>query len=341
VPNSDIFMALPTRVLAVLLVSSLGCSSSGPAGATPDASATPDAGTGEVGSLLGTFQVQLVGAKQLSDGSTTEPYTAILGKVYNGVQPATVVWTAKASSGGCVLSTPSVPFCTGGCGSGACVAADTCQAYPTSQSVGAVHVTGVQTTAGATAFDLTAIANSYAPPASLALAYPAFSEGDAVTVAAAGSSFTSAFTLTSPGVAPLALGNGSPIPLRAGTALTLTWTAAQGAGASKIHVKLDISHHGGSKGKLECDTADGGSLTIAASLIDALLALGAAGYPTIIVTRSSTGHAAAATGHVDVVVSSEVEAPVTVPGVTSCTTDDDCVAPATCQTDLTCFASRP
>lgn len=298
----------------------VGCSS---------ASDTPTDET-PVGELLGTFQVKLVAPTDSAAG-----LTSILGKIYDGAQPETVIWETAATDGGCTLYTPRVPFCATPCGAtAACVEDDTCQAYPTSRSVGTVKVSGVATTAGAETFTLTAVANSYQPPSGTALAYPPFEAGDEVRFEASGSDFAAAFALHAPGVAPLEVANASSLALAASTAFALAWDA--GDEGSTVHVKLDISHHGGSKGKIECDVADTGALTLSAAMVDQLLGLGAAGYPSIIVTREAVGHAAIATGHVDLVVSSEVEAPIAVPGVTSCTEDTDCVSPATCQSDLTC-----
>ena len=118
--------------------------------------------------------------------------------------------------------------------------------------------------------------------------------------------------------------------------LTLTWNAPVGGGASRIAVALDISHHGGSKGKIDCDAPDTGSLTMSAMLMTRLLDLGAAGFPTVIVTRKATSSALVTAGRVDLVLSSKVEQAVTVPGIHSCTEDGDCTAPQTCQSDLTC-----
>jgi hypothetical protein len=292
-----------------------------------------DPGDGEaVGDLLGTFRVQLVA--QMAD---TPAYTAVLGKIYDGVQPETVIWSAAATDGPCTLLTPRAPFCAPACGStAACVADNTCQPYPASQDLGAVRLKGVATTTGRTEIDLAAVSNSYQPAAGTLLAYPPFDEGDPVEVAAGGSAFARAFTLRAQGVAPLALAGAGSLALAGGTPLALTWTAPGAAASSRIAVKLDISHHGGSKGKIECDADDTGALTIGAPLVDQLLALGAAGYPTIIVTREAIGHAAVAAGHADLIVSSQVEAPIAVPGVVSCTSNDDCTPPATCRSDLTC-----
>ena len=309
-----------------------GCGGSqAPAG---DAGAAADGGSA-VGDLLGTFAVQLVAPRVENDGTTTPGYTSVLGKVYDGVTPQTVVWDVAATSGDCTLSIPHVPFCATACGSTmACVADDTCASYPTAQSVGTVHLAGVATATG-TGVDLTAVANSY-QAAGATLAYPAFAEGDAIVLTATGSAFAAAFTAASHGVATLALDNAGSLALAAATPLLLTWNAPAVQAAQTVQVTLDISHHGGSKGKIECDAADTGSLSIASVLVDQLLGLGVAGYPTIIVARAATGHAAVATGHVDLVVSSEVEVAVGVPGVQSCTSDEQCTAPATCQDDLTC-----
>jgi len=317
-----------------MMVFVIGCGGSSSGDGDIDAGAVDDSGAA-VGDRLGTFSVQLIAPRVENDGTTTPGYTSVLGKVYNGVVPETVVWDTAMTSGACALSIPRVPFCSPACGSNmACVADNTCATYPTAQSVGSVHLDGVKTTSG-TGIDLTAVANTY-QAAGVTLAYPAFAEGDSIKLTATGSAFATAFTASTKGVATLALGNPDSIALVTGAPLALSWTAPTASTSSTIHVQLDISHHGGSKGKIECDTADSGSLSVASALVDQLLGLGVAGYPTIIVTRAATGHAAVATGHVDLVVASEVEVPIVVPGVQSCTADDDCTAPATCQDDLTC-----
>lgn len=315
-----------------MMVFVVGCGGS----SSGDDGADADADSGEaVGEQLGTFSVQLIAPRVENDGTTTPGYTSVLGKVYNGVVPETVVWDTAMTSGACALAIPRVPFCSPACGSDmACVADSTCAAYPSAQSVGSVHLDGVKT-ATSTGIDLTAVANTY-QAAGVTLAYPAFAEGDSIKLTATGSAFAGAFTASSKGVATLALSNPAAIALVTGAPLALSWTAPAASISSTIHVQLDISHHGGSKGKIECDTADSGSLSVASALVDQLIGLGVAGYPTIIVTRAATGHAAVATGHVDLVVASEVEVPIVVPGVHSCTADDECTAPATCQDDLTC-----
>ncbi|CAN5893087.1 hypothetical protein BH11MYX3_BH11MYX3_09040 [soil metagenome] len=306
----------------------------GGGGSDPDAQQGPDAPNSSATPLVGTFQVSLV--PSITTGGTTAPaYSSLLGKVYNGATLDAIVWETAASMDGCTLLTPRVPFCATPCGTSAvCVENDTCKPYPMSQTVGTITATGIATVAGDDMFSMDPIANAYQPPASKPLAYPAFREGEKLELVTSGSAFAPSFTVGTRGVAALNI-TSTAIALESGSPLALTWTAPTAMG-SKIHIKLDISHHGGSKGKIECDVADSGSVSIASALVTQLLGLGAAGYPTIIVTRATTGSAAISAGRIDLVAASTVEKPVSVPGVTSCTQTDECPMGQTCQPDLTC-----
>jgi hypothetical protein len=278
--------------------------------------------TGDPDVLVGTFEVEL-----------NEGYTSVLGAVYDGPQPSGVVWDTAATDGACALLEPRIPFCSTACGSDAvCVDDETCQAYSTKQSVGTVDVDGVATADGAAGFAMQPIVQTYQP--TVALAYPGFAEGDAIRFAAAGSDFTGGFTLAATGIAPLEV-TSQDLALARDQPLALTWTAPA-ADAATVTVALDISHHGGTRGKIVCAAPDTGSLAIAAPLVTELLDLGAAGYPTIILGRELTGSTVISAGRVDLVIASEVELPVTVPGVQSCTSDDDCPDGQTCRDDLTC-----
>lgn len=333
-----------------LLVSALltagfvtGCGSDNTATPTNDAG-TADTGNGaadvpttsdaavDTDATIGTFQVALV----VPSATSSEAYTSVVGRVSDGPTPAQIVWSAMATDGDCRLMVPRVPFCATPCGGGAvCVEDNTCRAFPTSQSVGAVQVSGVRTSTGASMFDLTAVSGSYQLLGDVTLAYPGFAEGDMLRVSAAGSTFADPFTLEARGIAQLVLGRSS-FPLTTGQPLALTWTApgASGTGSS-LRVRLDISHHGGTRGKIECTTTDDGELSIGASLISQLVALGVAGYPTVVLSRVSSGTAQLRNGRVEFLVSSEVEVPVEIPNLRSCTQDSDCTT-GTCRADLTC-----
>lgn len=345
IPRQQAITRLVVGLLASLASLPLACTGDGKGNdeASSDAgdedTSTPTGDTGTVEypeTLVGTFQVQLVAPVPASDTSPASPgKTAVVGKVYDGETPATIVWEAGTKSGECQLFTPRVPFCDTPCGGSAvCVEDNTCAPYPTAGSAGTITVKGLKTSDGATEFTMDPIANNYQPPGSITLAYPAFAEGDLVTLDAPGAD-VDAFKLSARGIAQLELKNAS-IPLVADTPVTLQWTPAADPTRSSIHVKLDISHHGGTKGMIECDTADAGSLELPGALISELLDLGVAGFPSIIVTRRSVGSAAIAAGRVDLVISAKTEHFVDIDGVTSCSDTSECPNGQTCQDDLTC-----
>jgi hypothetical protein len=331
------FATVAAFLALVALVALPACGSGDDDGATtsPDAAVAggPDAAAGDPTLLVGKFVVELVAADD-----TAAAHTTVLGTIYDGAQPESIVWETAATSGDCVLYTPRVPFCSTPCGSGnVCVEDDTCAPYATKQVVGTVHVTGLATTSGGDAFDMDPIARTYQPTADVGLAYPPFTAGDAVRFAAAGSDFAAAFSVEAEGIAPLVLTSADPALAR-DQPIVLAWTASAASPASpaKLAVKLDISHHGGSRGKIECLAPDSGSLSIDAQLVNPLLDLGAAGYPTIIVARQLTGSTTIAAGRVELELRSEVERPVSVPGLQSCTDDTDCDPGEVCRDDLTC-----
>lgn len=332
-------------LLGALALPPIACTgdSDGSAGDDSGSASASDEGdaptTGEVDypeTLVGTFQVQLVAPVAATDTSPASAgKTSVVGKVYDGATPEAIVWESGTKAGACQLSTPRVPFCDTPCGGSAvCVEDNTCEPYPTAGSVGTVTAKGIKTQDGASEFTMEPIANNYQPPGTVSLAYPAFAEGDLITLEAAGADIDG-FKLSARGVAQLALTN-KTIALADDTPVTLTWTPAADPDKSTIHVKLDISHHGGTKGMIECDTADSGSLELPGALITELLDLGVAGFPSIIVTRRAVGSAAIAAGRVDLVVSSKVEHFVDIEGVVSCSADTDCPDDQTCQDDLTC-----
>lgn len=329
--------------LLALLTVLAACGTSAPTGADagPSDSGHADAGAtdgaaGDPNVLVGSFRVKLVAPIAATASTSAVPgSTSVVGKVYSGPTPVTTIWELSATEGSCRLLLPRVPTCTTPCGGTAlCVADETCQAYPAAKSVGTVRVSGVRTAAGATEFTMSAVANNYQPPAGTSPPFPAFAEGDAIAFQTSGGAYAP-FVLSAKGIAPLSL-TSAALQLLSGQPMTLTWTAAGQAGLSTIHVKLDISHHGGSKGMIECDSADTGSLVVPAGLLTQLINLGVAGFPSVIITRSAVGSAVIEPGRVDLVISSEVERELEVPGVISCTDTSQCPGGQSCQTDLTC-----
>jgi hypothetical protein len=311
-------------------------SSASPADA--DAAAKGDAGAASA-AKIGEFSLQLVAPVEASGtSSATAGFTALLGKVFDGPAADTTLWVKQNEAEGCTLLTPKVPFCEKACGSGSvCVADDTCQKSPTAIGLGTLNVKGVKLPTGETTFTIeTNKQIKYTYQAPVTLPFPAFAEGDPIELSLAGDSGVAAFTLKGAGIAPLALVNGDKYPLTKGKPLELVWTAPSKATGSRLQVKLDISHHGGSKGKIECDVADDGSLTIPATLVDALAELGVAGFPTIVLTRAAISSVNTALGRVDLRVYSYVERAIEVPGVVSCSGAGDCPTGKSCRDDLTC-----
>ncbi len=302
---------------------------------------TPDGGggaqdAGDPNILAGTFQVRLVAPVAASNGNPGTPgLTAVLGKIYDGPVPSQLIWEEDSKEGACRLLVPRVPFCNTPCGGSAvCVENDTCEPYPTAHSAGTVTAKGIQTETGASEFTMKPVANNYQPPADIKLKYPGFAEGDIISMEAAGE-FYSAFSVESKGIAQLVVLNDT-ITLEPNKAVTLNWTPPGTAGGSTIHVKVDISHHGGSKGRIECDTEDTGTLELPAALVTKLINLGVAGFPTVLITRSSLGSVTIAPGRVELVVSSDIEKALEIPGLVSCTDTSNCPMGQTCQQDLTC-----
>jgi hypothetical protein len=299
-------------------------------GAGGNAAGGNAAGGNASGELVGSFQVQLV----VDDEDASMGSTSVIGKVSDGKSPAPVIWTEIKADGDCRLETPSVPFCDPACGADVCVADDTCKPHPTGHSVGEVTLDGLNLAAGGSTLMLREIVKAYQPPANTTFAWPPFAEGDEIKIKAAGGDYT-AFELTAQGVKPLIL-TSTTFEVAEATALNITWEAASDPKASQVHLKLDISHHGGTRGMIQCDTDDTGSLTVSADLMTELIGLGVAGFPTFVLTRSTRGTAQIAPGVVELEVSAKVEQAVTVAGVVSCTDSADCPDGGPCRDDLTC-----
>jgi hypothetical protein len=320
-------MSAPSRRLSVLALAlapwlaTLGCS--GGDSGTPSGGA----GTGGGDGVVGTFRVGL-------DDNFGAPVARVLGLVQSAPKNELTIWEQAAKDGACVLLKPRVPFCSTPCGSGnECVEDDTCKPEPTNKDVGTVTLTGAKTAAGATEVQLTSPqAGTYTT--ATAFMYPPFDEGAAVSISVASGPY-GAFSAQAKGIAPLVVPAGD-LPFEKDKAFPLTWTAKGAAGDSTIHVVIDISHHGGKKGEISCDTADSGSLTVSASLVTQLINLGVAGFPVVRLTRVSAGSTKISLGTIRFQADHVVERALKIPGITSCSDDTDCPTGQTCQDDLQC-----
>lgn len=293
----------------------------GGGGASGSAGSTSGAG-GESGALYGSFVVSWVPA----DAETmSDARTSILGKLYNGPTPSADAWKVESEMNGCKLSVPEQVLCQPACGSsGACVAGNMCMPYPKPVTAGTVTLNGI----GSSPIAMDPVANNYQPKGSASVPYPPCSEGDAVSIAGTG------FEVQAKCIAPLTFEG--DYTLQKGQPLQLKWGVPGQSQLAKIGVKLDISHHGGSTGKIECEVADSGALTIAAAQIDRLVELGAAGFPTVTLTRQVIAAGSGKANDVTLTLASAVERPVMIPGLVSCSEDTDCPSGQKCQSNRAC-----
>jgi hypothetical protein len=318
-----------TRVFfaAALLI---GCSSSGGAastgdggaGGSPETASAGSAGATSAPTLTGTFTLSL---KDAVEATMTEAFSVAGGTVYDGAIPPVFPLVVEREEHDCQLLKPKIPFCSGGCGGdAACVDDETCAPYPKAQNVGIVRLDGL----GAAPVTMGPFPPSFAYQSS-ALAYPPCVEGDAVRLQADG------FRVQAACVAPLVVPNTDVLTVNRGQAVKLAWEPPTYPYLTRLLIRLDVSHHGGKKGEIECDVPDNGGFEIPASLVTALVDLGLAGYPTIVLTRVASA-SSMEQPDVKFVVSSGVEREVDT-GITSCTDDTTCPAGQLCNTDkLTC-----
>jgi hypothetical protein len=297
-----------------------GGGTGGSAGSSGSGGASGSAGSDAGGTgIYGSFVATLI-------DEPAPAYTKLIGQFYNGPQPPAQVLKLDSEEAGCQLLVPKNPFCMGGCMGGICVDENTCVRQPELIGVGTAYVTGFK------GGELTLMQPpppviTYQPTPTL----PARACDEAVPIEVR----TDKFTIQGKCVAALEVTAkvDEKIPIKSGMPLQILWTAGQ-AGVSRMEIHLDIAHHGGKKGEINCDVPDTGSFEIPATLITKLVSLGLAGFPTIDLRRVNTTVAANEPG-IRLLVASDVSRDVDT-GVRSCMDDTGCPTGQTCQRDLTC-----
>lgn len=313
-------------IVALFIFALFGCSSSNDdkpsatGGSSNSSGGASNASGGSGGAadtkLTGTFSVDL---------HPEDMYATISGQVFDGPQPDAAPLDVALEQGGCQLLVPRPVSCAPACAtSSVCTGMNQCTAKPNPKSIGAVHVEGL----GNSAIDMDpqAPAFAYSGP-TLSDVYPPCSEGDDIKLT------SDALSITGKCITSLTLGGPTPIPVTSGKATDLSWTPPGKANISRVRIRLEISHHGGYKGEIDCETADTGSFSIPEPLVTALIARGVGGYPTIKVTRVSSASASDAPG-VKLEMPSLVERAVD-HGVQSCGGQDapPCPSGKTCNQD--------
>ncbi|MBT9555738.1 MAG: hypothetical protein IV100_06890 [Myxococcales bacterium] len=258
-----------------------------------------------------------------------DEYSLVDGKVLAGVVPVSIPEPVLLDLGpSCALTKRRILYCDPGCGpSETCGLDETCIAYPSSQDVGTVTITGLA--GGTVTLTPKKPGNNYFDTD---VPHPVFAAGSTITMSAAGGA--AAFELHAIGVRDLPI---APIQwnLAAGEPLSVTWeappTEAVVPGAV-IEVRMSVDQHGSSPATLTCVLDDTGSAEIPAVAVDALLAAGISGFPNGRLRRMTADHTDAVGGCVELVVTSTREALVRVEGVTPCKSKADCPSGQTCDT---------
>jgi hypothetical protein len=280
-------------------------------------------GTG--GTVYGSFIVSLKNDKPPA-------FTQFIGRVYDGPQAPSLVLKVDSQEAGCQLLVPKAAFCSPPCNmvyptnGGVCIDDNMCMPNPGAVTAGVAHVTGMK----GGELTMTPSAPAYVYQPTMTLPANACDEGADIKVT------TDKFTAQTKCIAPFELSCGptEKVSVKSGQPVRLSWKKPADPTASRVEIVLDIAHHGGKKGEIDCDVPDTGSFDIPATLTTKLVALGLAGFPTIVVRRVSKASPSNEPG-MKIQIDADVEREVDT-GVVSCTEDKDCPTGQTCQRDLSC-----
>lgn len=312
--------------------SGAGHSGGGGSHANDPGSEQTSGGTRSSAKLAGTFTLHFVAPVEAKNGLDARPaQTSFIGSATDGQAPVANTWVKELEADGCTLYTPKPPFCDPRCDvSAVCVSDNECVPYPAPQTLGTIHLGGV----GDRDVSMLPIANKYQPPTGTMLPFPPCVEGEEVQLRVEGGAYKS-FTVAAACISELTFDG--PVKITRGAPMKLAWSKPGKPDLARIQITVDISHHGGARGKIECDLKDTGSFDVPAALVDRLVELGVSGFPTVVLARvSSGGVKSGEQNQVKLVVQEKIERDIAIEGLVSCTEDSDCPAPKTCQTDLQC-----
>ena len=314
-----------TRFTCVLLAAALVCACGE---GEPDPGETPDAGSWTGADLKGPCPLdRRVGGFLVEVGTANY----VDGEVKDAVSPNTVLDEVKRE-GDCVLLKKEPPFCNPACDltTEVCGLDLVCRPAPRNQDLGEVSVSGLSHAVAMSAdgqkrySDTSFTASPFAP-------------GALIELVAAGGAAIPGFRLRGIGVLPLALDQLEWV-LSPGQPLTVAWQKQEPAQA-RVHLRLNVDQHGNTPVALECDSADTGSFTIPAGMIDALLASGQSGVPNAKIERRTVDSVSAGPGCVEMAVRSRIGEPklkLRVAGVDYCTPPLQCPAGKTCNDQFIC-----
>ena len=288
----------------------------------PDAVTLPLRRPCEPQPTSGTFAVDLVAAAQDDD----DPFTEIIATVWDTPQPVdSRNWPVVAADGPCRLRRQ--PTCTSSCGQGVCFPNDRCGPFPRLVDVGTMTVTGLETP-----IEL-AWRESIGYPAPTLSAWPPFSPGQPVGLAATGGP-VSPFTLAGEGIEPLRFDGDGAVVAR-GRSFRFTWTPPAEPTRAMVKAVLILTPSM-PVSIVDCDLPDDGVGEMPAALVDRLLDDGINGYPHLYLSRQTVDSRDTERGCIEFWVRSRLRSNPPVEGVTSCSETGECLPPATCLPNFTC-----
>lgn len=335
-----------TGALAAFASLGLACSGGGSGAGSGGANGTGSGGatgTGSGGSSGGTAPYKPCGDDKRTGGFTLDlkradeatmnpAYSQVSGGVSDGVRPSDV-WVPETVAGAgteCRLMVGPMNVCTPACNTSQVCKGTTCQTAPVRKSVGEVNFTGLVTAVKMTPM-MTSTGVVYGGLIPSGTKYPPYDVGASLGLDAAGGDYPK-FSLTGTGIQPLEPMAGQTLNVAKDQPLTIKWQAAPANGKGHIAVVMDIAHHGGVSAEIHCEVEDTGSVTIPAALINALMAKGTFGFPTVSLTRMSVDSATVGPGCVEFKIAAGVELSLNVAGVVSCNDDSGCTPPQKCLT---------
>jgi hypothetical protein len=259
----------------------------------------------------------------------TDTRTSFRGAISDGVA-VNAIPEVLATEGSCVLEGVPNLFCATPCESGQiCAGDDQCVPAPDKVSAGTVTVTGLSTELALEPNGITLeYSSTFEEP------YPGFAPGASIRLTASGDT-APAFSLVGEGVG-LVTSTLETAVIETGADLELTWAAEGATESSQVGILLTVDAHGGTSGWITCVAEDNGSFTVPADLVQQLIDLGLSGFPSVVITRQTLDARAVADGCVDLTVGSELKLPVSIDGLISCNSSDECPEGQTCNTSLAC-----
>jgi hypothetical protein len=294
------------------------------AAARPD---VPAAATEKAGGALGRVNINLV--------TGDAPYATIDGRVYAAPKPNfNETWEPTATEGPCQLVERRRVECSEACVAPAsCAEGGLCLAEPAISDLGRLRAWGVETKGTQPFIELEQLPTGTYVLLRDSLQFPPFEAGDEVVFEASGGSVGDAFVVGVTAIEGLELTSTDAVPFEPDSPVTLTWIPGS-VDAATMLVTVDISFHGGNFGQIRCQTEDSGQLTISAEMVTRLIDLGVAGFPHVELLRRSQAFVNQGGNHIEFnVVSSKFQL-LSVPGVRSCTDDDQCEEGETCQASM-------